>query len=208
MRAEETKGALEESFVNSSVQKIVQSKKCSSVPLPVPTRRKIVLSPLLRWLDLFRRFLLVNQRKRRLVCKSLSNRAAEQKWILFTKIRDLESFGKMLCRGTWYKQIARSVWKNPILKCYYDEILMSCLSQRITYTSSLRKTKLIFDWKEDFHPTNWKFVFSHLRSKWACGIELRLCAFGLLSFCRDVIFLTRSGVFSCSIEIRCCPSPS
>ena len=44
MRAEETKGALEESFVNSSVQKIVQSKKCSSVPLPVPTRSSNQLS--------------------------------------------------------------------------------------------------------------------------------------------------------------------
>ena len=38
MRAEETKGALDESYeVNSAIQKIVQSKKCSTVPLPVPT---------------------------------------------------------------------------------------------------------------------------------------------------------------------------
>ena len=64
-------------------------------------------------------------------------------WPSRTKVNNLheglESFGKMLCHGT-YKQIARSVWKNLILKCYYDEILMSYLSQRIIYTSSLRKT--------------------------------------------------------------------
>ena len=44
--------------------------------------------------------------------------------------------------------------------------------------------------------------------QWACGIELRLRAIDLLSFCRDVIFLTRVGFFSCSIKIRCCLAPS
>ena len=37
-----------------------------------------------------------------------------------------------------------------------------------------------------------------------CGIELRLRAIGLLSFCRD---LTRIGVFSSSVKIRCCLAP-
>ena len=35
--------------------------------------------------------------------------------------------------------------------------------------------------------------------QWACGIELRLHAISLWSFFRDVIFLTRIGVFSCKL---------
>ena len=46
-----------------------------------------------------------------------------------------------------------AVWLAIDLKCYYDEILMSCVSHRIIYSSSLRKT---VTWNFDFHPTNWK----------------------------------------------------
>ena len=49
-----------------------------------------------------------------------------------------------------------AVWLAIDLKCYYDKILISCVSHRIIYSSSLRKTNLKFDWNEDFHPTNWK----------------------------------------------------
>ena len=72
---------------------------------------------------------------------------------------------------------------------------------------------LKFDWNEDLHHTNWKKLalkscFCASTFQWACGIELRLRAIDLLSFCRDVIFLTRVGFFSCSIKIRCCLAPS
>ena len=36
--------------------------------------------------------------------------------------------------------IVLKIIKMVVLKCYYDEILMSCLSQRIIYISSVRKT--------------------------------------------------------------------
>ena len=59
-----------------------------------------------------------------------------------------------------------AVWLAIDLKCYYDEILMSCVSRRIIYSSSLRKTVTLnlIEMKIFTPPTGknwaWKVVFS------------------------------------------------
>ena len=97
---------------------------------------------------------------------------------------------------------------------YTTNIFLSNAPQKIRQCALKEDCNLEFDWNEDFHPTNWKKL--GLKSCFFASAIVNLhfnepavwsCGYALLSFCRDVIFLTRIGVFSRSVIIRCCLAP-